>query len=193
MLGLCNLLMDFSGKVTVDTTLESAVLSYHDCKLPLCSWFATRAILFYFELFKFHQQWKSSPVALIRLVSEDMDVRNALLLEQAASCFLKTTPPMIKKYGFHSILAGHRFNKCGQVRLGNLIDSKFPILFQNCSLLLLPCGSVFFIHLSSVTMLTEVTFPCLPFILPRDGPSQRITFISLSLDSPFICPTCRRP
>ena len=53
---------------------------------------------------------------LIRMTSEDCDLRSAVLLEQAALCFLagparKTLP---RKYAFHMVLAGHRYSKAGQ-------------------------------------------------------------------------------
>ncbi|XP_023939464.1 trafficking protein particle complex subunit 8 [Bicyclus anynana] len=53
---------------------------------------------------------------LIRMTSEDSDLRSAMLLEQAALCFLKgpSTKIMSRKYAFHMVLAGHRFSKAGQ-------------------------------------------------------------------------------
>lgn len=52
---------------------------------------------------------------LIRMTSEDSDLRSALLLEQASYCFLYSTKPnMFRKYAFHMVLAGHRFSKAGQ-------------------------------------------------------------------------------
>jgi hypothetical protein len=47
--------------------------------------------------------------------SQDSDLRSALLLEQAAHCFINMKSPMVRKYAFHMILAGHRFSKAGQV------------------------------------------------------------------------------
>lgn len=48
-------------------------------------------------------------------VQQDSDLRSALLLEQAAHCFINMKSPMVRKYAFHMILAGHRFSKAGQV------------------------------------------------------------------------------
>ena len=45
---------------------------------------------------------------------KDSDLKSALLLEQAAHCYLKLRSPMPRKYSFHMILAGHRFSKAGQ-------------------------------------------------------------------------------
>ena len=49
------------------------------------------------------------------LVVQDSDLRSALLLEQAAHCFINMRQPMVRKYAFHMILAGHRFSKAAQV------------------------------------------------------------------------------
>ncbi|KAG7280750.1 hypothetical protein CRUP_037680 [Coryphaenoides rupestris] len=48
------------------------------------------------------------------LSTEDSDLRSALLLEQAAHCFINMRNPMVRKFAFHMILAGHRFSKAGQ-------------------------------------------------------------------------------
>lgn len=49
------------------------------------------------------------------MTSEDSDLRSALLLEQAAYCFLQSQPlPLHRKYAFHIVLAGHRYSKSGQ-------------------------------------------------------------------------------
>ncbi|CAK1539980.1 unnamed protein product [Leptosia nina] len=53
---------------------------------------------------------------LIRMTSEDSDLRSAMLLEQAALSFLlgPSNSIMSRKYAFHMVLAGHRFSKAGQ-------------------------------------------------------------------------------
>jgi len=49
------------------------------------------------------------------MTSEDSDLRSALLLEEAAYCFLQASKPgLLRKYAFHMVLAGHRFSKAGQ-------------------------------------------------------------------------------
>lgn len=48
------------------------------------------------------------------MTSEDSDLRSALLLEQAAYCFLQLQPPSYRKYAFHIVLAGHRYSKAMQ-------------------------------------------------------------------------------
>ncbi|KAM9796057.1 trafficking protein particle complex subunit 8-like isoform 7-T11 [Syngnathus typhle] len=50
------------------------------------------------------------------MTSEDSDLRSALMLEQAAHCFINMRTRMLRKFAFHMILAGHRFSKAGQKR-----------------------------------------------------------------------------
>lgn len=70
------------------------------------------------ECLKSRNQYSDSAMQYIRMTSEDSDLRSALLLEQAAYCFLAINKPsvMARKYAFHMILAGHRFSKAGQRR-----------------------------------------------------------------------------
>lgn len=51
---------------------------------------------------------------LIRMISEESDLRSALLLEQAAYCYLAATPVMYRKYAFNIVLAGNRYSRAGQ-------------------------------------------------------------------------------
>ena len=53
-------------------------------------------------------------MSYVRIVHEAKDLRSALLLEQAAYCYLMCTPVMVRKYAFHIILSGYRFSKSGQ-------------------------------------------------------------------------------
>lgn len=45
-------------------------------------------------------------------------MRAALLLEAAAQCLLHMAPPAIRKFAFHMVLAGLRYNACDQKQLG---------------------------------------------------------------------------
>lgn len=54
---------------------------------------------------------------LLFTFKQDSDLRSALLLEQAAHCFINMKGPMVRKFAFHMILAGHRFSKAGQVSI----------------------------------------------------------------------------
>ncbi|XP_059351867.1 trafficking protein particle complex subunit 8-like isoform X1 [Daphnia carinata] len=97
------------------------------CKMP---YWATRCAVLASECLKATNQYSDAALQLIRLTSEDADLRSAILLEQAALCFLRSAVkpnssadaakpnmvPLIRKYAFHMILAGHRFGKSGQKR-----------------------------------------------------------------------------
>uniref|UniRef100_A0A1Y9HER4 Uncharacterized protein n=1 Tax=Anopheles funestus TaxID=62324 RepID=A0A1Y9HER4_ANOFN len=92
--------------------MEEAILTYlNSCKLPQ---FATRATLLSMECLRAAKQYNEAAKQLIRMTSEDSDLRSALLLEQASYCFLLATPPQYRKYALHCVLAGHRFSKVGQ-------------------------------------------------------------------------------
>lgn len=103
------------GEVTRKTCdyMEESIVTYlYTCRVPQ---FATRATLLSTECLKGKSQYGEAAHQFIRMTSEDSDLRSALLLEQAAYCFLHCTKPrMIRKYAFHIVLAGHRFSKCSQ-------------------------------------------------------------------------------
>lgn len=90
--------------------MDDAILTYaNSCKMPQ---FATRATLLSAECLKGRGLYGEAAKQLIRMTSEDSDLRSALLLEQAAYSFIG--PKMMRKYAFHAVLAGHRFSKAGQ-------------------------------------------------------------------------------
>jgi hypothetical protein len=47
---------------------------------------------------------------------QEQNLRAAMLLEQSAICYLRAVPPLWRKFGFHMVLAGHRYNQGLQVR-----------------------------------------------------------------------------
>ncbi|KAI9276284.1 ER-golgi trafficking TRAPP I complex 85 kDa subunit-domain-containing protein [Sporodiniella umbellata] len=114
MMGVCLLMMEqpLTSKTDVDRHFELAVQQY----LSRCRsiFHATRATVIYYELLKDRQMWKDIPTALVRMTGEDSDLRSALFLEQAALCFLKASKPMVRKYGFHLVMAGQRYGKASQ-------------------------------------------------------------------------------
>lgn len=76
--------------------------------------FATRATLLSIECLKPVKLYGEAAKQLIRMTSEDSDLRSALLLEQAAYCFLLSQPSMHRKYAFHIVLSGNRYSRAGQ-------------------------------------------------------------------------------
>ncbi|XP_033625745.1 trafficking protein particle complex subunit 8-like [Asterias rubens] len=92
--------------------METAVTTYlNTCKRPQ---FATRAVLMSTEILKARGMYAEAAMEFIRMTGEDSDIRSAIFLEQAAHCFINMRQPMVRKYAFHMILAGHRFSKAGQ-------------------------------------------------------------------------------
>jgi hypothetical protein len=48
--------------------------------------------------------------------TQEPSLHSAVLLEQAAFCYLLSSPPMLRKYGFHLILAGNSYYMSDQVQ-----------------------------------------------------------------------------
>ncbi|XP_051501552.1 trafficking protein particle complex subunit 8-like isoform X2 [Myxocyprinus asiaticus] len=94
--------------------MDTAIQTYRDvCKNMLL---AERCCLLSAEILKSQAKYSDAATLLIKMTSEDSDLRSALLLEQAAHCFINMHSPMVRKFAFHMILAGHRFSKAGQKR-----------------------------------------------------------------------------
>ncbi|XP_023679383.2 trafficking protein particle complex subunit 8 isoform X1 [Paramormyrops kingsleyae] len=94
--------------------MDTAIQTYRDvCKNMVM---AERCALLSAEILKSQAKYSDAATLLIKMTSEDSDLRSALLLEQAAHCFINMRSPMVRKFAFHMILAGHRFSKAGQKR-----------------------------------------------------------------------------
>ncbi|XP_023146621.1 trafficking protein particle complex subunit 8 isoform X2 [Amphiprion ocellaris] len=94
--------------------MDTAIQTYKDvCKNMVL---AERCALLSAEILKSQGKYSDAATLLIKMTSEDSDLRSALLLEQAAHCFINMRNPMVRKFAFHMILAGHRFSKAGQRR-----------------------------------------------------------------------------
>lgn len=89
---------------------EESILTYQNsCRM---NQFATRATLLSVECLKARGLFGEAAKQLIRMSGEDSDLRSAVLLEQAAYCFLSNNRPIMhRKYAFHMVLAGHRYSK----------------------------------------------------------------------------------
>ncbi|XP_037938584.1 trafficking protein particle complex subunit 8 [Teleopsis dalmanni] len=92
--------------------MEDAIVCYLTvCKLQQ---FATRATLLSMECLKTARLYGEAAKQLVRMTTEESDLRSALLLEQAAYCFLSSNPMMYRKYAFHIVLSGNRYSRVGQ-------------------------------------------------------------------------------
>ncbi|XP_047443113.1 trafficking protein particle complex subunit 8 [Mugil cephalus] len=94
--------------------MDTAIQTYRDgCKNMVL---AERCAFLSAEILKSQGKYSEAATLLIKMTSEDSDLRSALLLEQAGHCFINMRNPMVRKFAFHMILAGHRFGKAGQKR-----------------------------------------------------------------------------
>ncbi|XP_076470015.1 trafficking protein particle complex subunit 8-like [Babylonia areolata] len=92
--------------------METAVSTYlTSCRNPP---YAMRATLISTEILKRRNMYSDAAMQFLKMITEEADLSSALFLEQAAHCFIGMAAPMVRKYSFHMILAGHRFNKAGQ-------------------------------------------------------------------------------
>ncbi|XP_077391270.1 trafficking protein particle complex subunit 8 isoform X2 [Festucalex cinctus] len=94
--------------------MDTAIQTYRDvCRNMVL---AERCALLSAEILKSQGKYSEAATLLIKMTSEDSDLRSALLLEQAAHCFINMRTRMLRKFAFHMILAGHRFSKAAQKR-----------------------------------------------------------------------------
>uniref|UniRef100_A0A1B0B6W0 Trafficking protein particle complex subunit 8 n=1 Tax=Glossina palpalis gambiensis TaxID=67801 RepID=A0A1B0B6W0_9MUSC len=111
MAALSAFMLGTANRKTYDY-MEDAIACYLNvCKLQQ---FATRATLLSIECLKTARLYGEAAKQLIRMTSEESDLRSALLLEQAAYCFLVSTPVMHRKYAFQIVLSGNRYSRAGQ-------------------------------------------------------------------------------
>ncbi|CAI2163877.1 1745_t:CDS:10 [Funneliformis geosporum] len=113
MIGICLLMLPNLGNRTdTDHYFEQSVNAYLNRSKE--TFYATKVTLLYYEMLKFKNSYKDAPAALVRMTGEDSELRSALFLEQAALAFLRCARPMVRKYAFHMVMAGHRYGKCNQ-------------------------------------------------------------------------------
>ncbi|WOK92067.1 trafficking protein particle complex subunit 8 isoform X1 [Canna indica] len=107
MTGLCYFMLDQSRKDS-DYCMENAFSTY--LKIGSSSQrYATRCGLWWAEMSKAKSQFKDAANIYFRISNEEPSLHAAVLLEQAAYCYLLSNPPMLRKYGFHLVLAGNRY------------------------------------------------------------------------------------
>ena len=100
-----------SGKKYRPDYMVDAISKYlTQCQSPE---FAVRATLFDGLCLKQQGLFKEAAESYIKMTNELSDLRSAMLLEQAAYCYLLSSPALPRKYGFHIVLAGYRFTKTG--------------------------------------------------------------------------------
>ncbi|KAK9833051.1 hypothetical protein WJX74_005623 [Apatococcus lobatus] len=80
--------------------------------------YATRSMLLLAQYASLHGQWSEAHQGLMRAHLQEEDGRAAVLLEQAALCLLHKQPPNLRRFSFHFVLAGLRYNSCNLRNLG---------------------------------------------------------------------------
>lgn len=112
MAAVANFMMRNSKQSYPIQYMEYAINSYLDiCKREHL---ALRCSLIHVECLQQVGMFQEAAFHYVRMTTEKDDLRSALLLEQAAYCYLKMQIPQPKKFAFQMVLAGHRFGKCGQ-------------------------------------------------------------------------------
>lgn len=107
MSGLCYFMLDQSRK-DAEYCMENAFSTY----LRIGSSGqrnATRCGLWWAEMLKTRGLYREASNVYFRVSNEEPSLHSAVLLEQAACCYLLSSPPMLRKYGFHLILAGNSY------------------------------------------------------------------------------------
>lgn len=89
--------------------------------------YAIRTSIWLAEMHKARAQFREGAGVLFRAAmlkvegGQGVSLRAGVLLEQAAYCFLRVSPPMLRKYGFHLVLAGNRYTVCSQVCVSSCV------------------------------------------------------------------------
>ncbi|KAJ7523216.1 hypothetical protein O6H91_18G041600 [Diphasiastrum complanatum] len=115
MIGLSLFMLDQNRK-EAETCMDAAFISYQKSG-PVAARHSTRCALWWAEIHKARGQYREAAGVLFRAATEmekEATLRAGVLLEQAAYCYLRSTPPMLRKYGFHLVLAGNRYHVSGQ-------------------------------------------------------------------------------
>ncbi|MCO5560999.1 hypothetical protein L7F22_014619 [Adiantum nelumboides] len=112
MIGLSLFMLDQSRK-EAELSMESAFSTYQKL-VPFGQRYSTRCGLWWAEMHKARGQYKEAASVYFRAGTEEPHLRAGIFLEQAAYCYLRATPPMMRKYGFYLVLAANRYNVCGQ-------------------------------------------------------------------------------
>ncbi|KAL8527010.1 hypothetical protein ACS0TY_016031 [Phlomoides rotata] len=113
MMGLAYFMLDQSRK-DAEYCMESAFSTYLKIG-PSCGWNVTRCGIWWAEMLKARDQFKDAAGVYFRISGEE-PLHSAVMLEQAAYCFLLSTPAMLRKYGFHLVLSGDLYKKYDQIK-----------------------------------------------------------------------------
>ncbi|XP_078442115.1 tetratricopeptide repeat (TPR)-like superfamily protein [Wolffia australiana] len=108
MSGLCLFMLDQSRK-EAEYFMDNAFNSYERIGSATLR-YATRCGIWWAEMFKDKKMYREAAVVYFRIASQESSLNAAVMLEQAAYCYLRSDPPMLRKYAFHLVLAGNRYS-----------------------------------------------------------------------------------
>ncbi|CAD6933213.1 unnamed protein product [Tilletia controversa] len=116
MLGLCQLLQA-SASATASSAEAEALLGQacHEFSLGNHTQLsAIRASLLFYEAQRSIRDWRNVESVLIRAAGFAEEISSAIVLEQAAFANLRQPKPALRKFAVRLVMAGHRYNDCGQ-------------------------------------------------------------------------------
>ncbi|CAA3007877.1 trafficking particle complex subunit 8 isoform X1 [Olea europaea subsp. europaea] len=113
MMGLTYFMLDQSRK-DAEYCMENAFSTYMKIGSSGLQ-NATRCGLWWGEMLKARDQYKDAAGVYFRIPGEE-PLHSAVMLEQASYCYLFSSPPMLRKYGFHLVLSGDLYKKCDQIK-----------------------------------------------------------------------------
>ncbi|XXG85723.1 hypothetical protein AAC387_Pa11g0756 [Persea americana] len=112
MIGLSYFMLDQSRK-EAEYCMENAFNTY----LKIGSSgkrYATRCGLWWAEMLKAWGLYREAASVYFCISNEEPRLHAAVFLEQSSYCYLFSKPPMLRKYGFHLVLAGSRYDLSDQ-------------------------------------------------------------------------------
>ncbi|KAG6433884.1 hypothetical protein SASPL_105503 [Salvia splendens] len=113
LMGLAYFMLDPTSK-DAEYCMENAFTTYVKIGLS-CERNVTRCGIWWSEMLKARDQYKDAAGVYFRISGEE-PLRSAVMLEQAAYCFLMSTPAMLRKYGFHLVLSGDLYKESDQIK-----------------------------------------------------------------------------
>ncbi|KAE8270957.1 hypothetical protein A4X09_0g1379 [Tilletia walkeri] len=116
MLGLCQLLQA-SANATASSAEAEALLGQacHEFSLGNHTQLsAIRASLLFYEAQRSIRDWRNVEPVLIRAAGFAEEISSAIFLEQAALANLRQPKAALRKFAVRLVMAGHRYNDCGQ-------------------------------------------------------------------------------
>ncbi|CAM9004044.1 unnamed protein product [Rhodiola kirilowii] len=113
VMGLAYFMLD-EAKKDSEYCMENAFTTYIKTGPP-GQMNAVRCGLWWVEMLKARDQFREAAGVYFRIPGEE-PLHSAVMLEQASYCYLFSSPPMLRKFGFHIILSGDHYRKCDQIK-----------------------------------------------------------------------------